>query len=42
MSESISEEQIALLCHAPGIDEHQREPYRNHFWANVGPPKTVR
>lgn len=38
MNESISEEQIALLCHALGIDEHQREPYRNHFLANLGHP----
>lgn len=42
MSESISEEQISLLCHALGIDEHRREPYHNHFWANAGPPEATR
>lgn len=36
MSESISEEQTALLCHALGIDERRREPYRNHFLADFG------
>lgn len=32
----LTQKHTDLLCHSLGINEHQREPYRNHFLAGDG------